>query len=148
MTASEVLSLGVRRGSFGLDINIMVAYTRSVWRCVLLLLVSGCAPPACSDAEDRALLADVRVLAEDSGPLGEAASRRLVREGARAIAPLETGLYFFSADGRGRRRIVKALVAIGDPEAGPLLAHLAERDPDPDVRAAAAAGLPALTPPR
>ena len=113
-----------------------------------LALVAGCAPPACSDGEDRRLLAQVKLVAEDDGPLAEAASRRLVREGRPAIAPLETGLYFFSAEAKGRRRIVKTLAAIGDPEARPILAHLADRDPDPDVRAAAAAGLAALTPPR
>jgi len=115
--------------------------------CALLTLV-GCAPPACSDAADRRLLAEVKLVAEDDGPLAEAASRRLVREGRAAIAPLETGLYFFSAEAQGRRRIIKTLAAIGDPEARPILAHLAERDPDPDVRAAAAAGLGALTPSR
>ena len=122
-----------------------------VWRRLIgvaSLALVGCAPPACSDAEDRRLLAEVKLVAEDDGPLAEAASRRLVKQGRAAIAPLETGLYFFSAEARGRRRIVKALVAIGDPEARPILAHLADRDPDPEVRTAAAAGLAALTPQR
>jgi hypothetical protein len=112
------------------------------------LLVCGCAPPACSDDTDRALLADVRAVAEDDGPLGEAAARRLTRAGHQALVPLETGLYFFSAEPPGRRRIIKTLVAIGDPDAAPLLRHLAARDPDASVREAAEAGLRALTPPR
>jgi HEAT repeat protein len=119
-----------------------------VRRALLLVLVAGCSPPACSDAEERQLMNDVRLVAEDDGPLAEAASRRLTRAGHRAIAPLETGLYFFSAEAKGRRRIVKTLAAIGDPDAAPLLQHLAERDPDPDVRSAAEAALAALTPPR
>jgi hypothetical protein len=115
-----------------------------------LAAIIGCTPPGCSDTEERRLLGDVRLVAEDDGPLGEAASKRLAKAGTRAIAPLETGLYFFSADAEGRRRIVKTLAAIGDPEAAPLFAHLARRDPDPEVRAAAEAALRAvpLTPPR
>ena len=93
-------------------------------------------------------MADVRIVAEDDGPLADAASRRLVAAGTQSIAPLETGLYYFATEAKGRRRIVKTLAAIRDPEAAPLLRHLARRDPDPDVREAAETALRALTPPR
>ena len=99
--------------------------------------VTACAPPACSDAEDRAYLRDVDLVAQQEGRLAADAADRLARAGAVAIPFIETGLY--SAEAPGRRRIVRLLAAIGSAEAGPILAHLARRDPDPEVRALAQA---------
>lgn len=106
-------------------------------------LASACAPEACSDREERRLERAVELLIGEPGPTADAAERALIDSGSAAIQYLETGLY--DATPRARRRIVKALVGIGDPTAVPILLHLERRDPDPDVRAAAAAGRAALT---
>ena len=47
----------------------------------------------------------------------------------------------------GRRRIVRALVRIGNPEALPILEHLAARDPDEQVRKVAKDAIPGLSSP-
>jgi HEAT repeat protein len=60
---------------------------------------------------------------------------RLAHYGPRAVVVLETALY--DADVPGRLRVVKALAATRDPHALPVLEHLARRDEDPRVRAAA-----------
>lgn len=107
--------------------------------------LAACAPPACSDAADREISHEVSLLVVDDGPVGEAAARRLARRGRSAIAVLETGLY--GANPAARRRIVRVLRDIGDPEAAPILRHLSRRDPDPDVRAAASTALADLATP-
>jgi HEAT repeat protein len=89
------------------------------------------------------MLREVEVLVVAEGPVAEAAAERLVRRGAEAIAVLETGLY--TAEPPARRRIIRTLERIGAPEAAPVLRHLAERDPDPDVREAAGRAFASLT---
>jgi HEAT repeat protein len=109
-------------------------------RIVLLLAtLSGCAPPACSDEEDTVMLRDVELVAGEEGRLSRDAADRLAQAGGRAVALVETGLY--AIDPAGRRRLVKVLARTGSPEARPVLEHLAARDPDPEVRAQASAGL-------
>lgn len=102
---------------------------------ILGLSMSACAAPACSDGGERAMRKDVQLLVQDDGALAEAARSRLVARGQEAVLVLETGLY--AANAPARRRIVRALAEIGSAEALPILAHLAVRDPDPDVRQAA-----------
>lgn len=80
---------------------------------------------------------DVDLLVGQQGDLADAAEERLVARGRDAIVHLESGLY--SAEPPARRRIIRALAAIGDREALPILDHLARRDPDDYTRAAAAA---------
>jgi hypothetical protein len=110
-------------------------YVRSVIRTIVACVaVAGCAPPACSDADEQ-LARDVEILVRDDGPLGQAARERLVRRGKSAIPVIETGLY--AAEPPARKRIIRALGEIGAPEAAPILVHLARRDPDPEVREAA-----------
>lgn len=106
---------------------------------VLGAVVPSCAPAACSDEDDRRLGRWVERMAGEPGPTADAAEDALVARGRDAILFLETGLY--DAEPRARRRIVRALVKIGDREAAPILAHLARRDPDPDVRGDAARGI-------
>jgi HEAT repeat protein len=108
-----------------------------------LALALGCEGRACSDADERGAQREVEVLTGEPGGAADAAERRLLARGAAAIPYLETGLY--STSPIARRRVVKVLVALGDPTAAPILAHLAKRDPDSDVRAAAASGLGRLT---
>jgi hypothetical protein len=112
---------------------------RRVLIFAVCLAASACAPPACSDPPERALRKDVKLLVEDDGPLAEAARTRLVAQGARAIAVLETGLY--AANPPARLRIVRVYHQIIEKtrsrEAIPILAHLAAKDPDETVREAA-----------
>jgi HEAT repeat protein len=108
----------------------------------LWLTVPACAPRACSDEDERTTAREVEVLTGEPGGAADSAERRLLSRGAAAIPYLETGLY--SAEATARRRVVRVLVELGDPAARPILAHLARRDPDPDVRQAAEAGLATL----
>jgi HEAT repeat protein len=109
---------------------------------VVVLLFGACAPPACSDTEDRAMYRDVETLATVEGRPSRDAAERLARAGGRAVALLETGLY--TAEPPGRRRIARTLGETGSREAVPILRHLAAKDPDADVRAAAEAALRSL----
>jgi HEAT repeat protein len=109
---------------------------------VVVAALAACDARACSDADDREAIHEVEVLIAEPGGAADAAERHLLARGASAIAYLETGLY--SAETAARRRVIRVLVGIGDPEARPILEHLAARDPDPEVRAAAAAGLEKL----
>lgn len=111
----------------------------------LIAALGGCAR-ACSDADERLALREVEVLTAEPGGAADAAERRLLLRGAAAIPYLETGLY--SAEPTARRRVIRVLVALGDPAARPILEHLARRDPDGETRAAAAAGLTRLPPAR
>jgi HEAT repeat protein len=115
---------------------------RRVLIFAVCLTGSACAPPACSDPPERAARKDVKLLVEDDGPLAEAARTRLVARGASAIAVLETGLY--AANPPARLRIVRALQDIRSREAAPILAHLAAKDPDENVRAAAKTAISSL----
>ena len=88
---------------------------------------------------------DVEILLADSEAAADGAQKRLVARGRPAILLLESGLY--QAEPLGRRRIVRTLERIGNPEAAPILKHLAEHDPDDGVRAAANRSLSALPSP-
>ena len=112
---------------------------RRVRAClVALVFLSACAPEACSDRDERRVQRWVELLTGEPGPTADAAERALIEHGVPAVQYLETGLY--NAEPLARRRIVRTLVGIGDPAVLPILDHLARRDPDPDVRAAAAEG--------
>jgi hypothetical protein len=105
----------------------------SMLRLVLAtMLLTGCAPAACDAQDEKMIAREVEILIGEAGSGAREAESRLVARGAQAIAILETGLY--QADALGRQRIVKTLEKIGDPEVVAVLEHLAERDPDADVR--------------
>jgi len=108
---------------------------------LILVVSTSCAPHACDDSDD-AMARDVEILLGESTTASESAHARLVSRGRAAIVMLESGLY--QAEPLGRRRIVRALVEIGHPDAIPILRHLARTDPDEAVRADAAEGLTAL----
>jgi HEAT repeat protein len=102
---------------------------------VLLLLSAACAR-ACSDEDELTMAREVEVLVGEPGAQADAAEQRLLRRGSEAIPYLETGLY--SAEPAARRRVIRVLSEIGDPAADPIFDYLARRDPDPEVRLAAA----------
>lgn len=103
---------------------------------------AACANESCSDAGERRLARLVEIALAEPGPIADSAAEALVAAGSPAILHVETGLY--DADAAGRVRLVRILTRIGDREAAPILALLAARDPDPDVRAEAGAGARSL----
>ncbi|HKE13408.1 MAG TPA: HEAT repeat domain-containing protein [Kofleriaceae bacterium] len=107
-----------------------------------LAALPACAADACSDRHERRLTRLVELAVGEPGPTADAAEDALVAAGRAAILHVETGLY--DAEPDGRRRLVQVLTRIGDREGRPILAYLAAHDPDPDVRADAAAGVRAL----
>ncbi len=108
---------------------------------LLLLVLSGCTPTACSE-EEETVNREVEVLIGEPGPAVKEAERRLLSRGKRSIAILETGLY--QAEPLGRVRIVKVLAKLDVPEVLPVLEHLAKRDDDALVRETAAEALAKL----
>ena len=107
-----------------------------------LVALPACAADACSDRGERRLARLVELAIAEPGPTADAAEQALVAAGRSAILYVETGLY--DAEPDGRRRLVRILSRIGDREGRAILTHLAEHDPDPDVRADAADGARAL----
>jgi HEAT repeat protein len=107
-----------------------------------LVALPACAADACSERGERRLARLVELVIDEPGPTADAAEEALVAAGPAAILYLETGLY--DAEPDGRRRLARILARIGDREGQPILVHLARHDPDPDVRAEAAAGARAL----
>jgi HEAT repeat protein len=90
----------------------------------------------CGGSDDATITHEVEVLIGEPGAAANAAERALVDRGSEAILFLETGLW--RADAPGRKRILRTLERIGDPEALPIAEHVAARDPDPLVRERAA----------
>lgn len=105
----------------------------SPMRLVSLLLLSGLAVwPGCGRDVDADLQAHVRVVANVEGTEAFAAASYLTRFGRRALPTIEGAMH--SASPSGRKNLIMALRKIGDPEAVPLLRHLAIYDAGPDVR--------------
>jgi HEAT repeat protein len=94
--------------------------------CIALLAVS------CSDAADDDIRAHVTIAVHHEGKEAQAAADYLAKYGRRAIPTIEAAMHTASPD--GRKNLILALRRIADPEAVPLLAHLAQFDPAPDVR--------------
>ncbi len=89
------------------------------------------AVPACSDTEDD-IRANVTLLCNHEGALATAAAEHLARYGRRAIPTIEAAMH--TATPTGKKNLVMALRKIGDAEAVPLLGHMAQFEPAPDVR--------------
>jgi hypothetical protein len=93
---------------------------------IALLSIAGCS------TDDDAIRADVQLIAltPAEGSTTQAVDR-LVARGRRALPPVEAALH--TADVSGRKNLVLVLRKIGDPDAVPLLRHIALFDPAPDV---------------
>jgi hypothetical protein len=89
------------------------------------------AAPACNDADDD-IRANVTLLCNHEGVLATAAAEHLQRYGRRAIPTIEAAMH--TASPTGKKNLILALRKIGDAEAIPLLAHIAQFEPSEDVR--------------
>lgn len=107
-------------------------YTPGMRLCSYLLLgVLLAAAPACNDADDD-IRANVTLLCNHEGVLATAAAEHLSRYGRRAIPTIEAAMH--TASPTGKKNLILALRKIGDPEAIPLLGHIAQFEPSEDVR--------------
>ncbi|MDB4967622.1 MAG: hypothetical protein JWN44_3311 [Myxococcales bacterium] len=97
----------------------------------MVLVVCLSAAPACNDNDDE-IRHNVTLLCNHEGALAMAAADALTRHGRRAIPTIEAAMH--TASGPGKKNLILALRKIGDAEAVPLLAHIAEFEPSPDVK--------------
>jgi len=108
-----------------------VQYTLAMRLCPYLLCALLAAAPACSDADDD-IRANVTLLCNHEGALATAAADHLTRYGRKAIPTIEAAMH--TASPTGKKNLILALRKIGDVEAVPLLGHLAQFEPNADVR--------------
>ena len=106
-------------------------YTLAMRLCPYLLCALLAAAPACSDADDD-IRANVTLLCNHEGALATAAADHLTRYGRKAIPTIEAAMH--TASPTGKKNLILALRKIGDVEAVPLLGHLAQFEPNADVR--------------
>ena len=106
-------------------------YTLAMRLCPYLLCALLAAAPACSDADDD-IRANVTLLCNHEGALATAAAEHLTRYGRRAIPTIESAMH--TASPTGKKNLILALRKIGDVEAVPLLGHMAQFEPNSDVR--------------
>lgn len=95
---------------------------------VLLLFLAA----ACEDRSYRDIGAEINVLTTRTDALVPPAMKRLAKYRRRAIPQIEIALH--TASPAGKVNLVRALEAIGDREATPILRHFAVYDPDAAVR--------------
>ena len=100
----------------------------------LLLLLILLLPAGCEDRSYREIGAQINALTKPSGGSVTEATSQLARVGRRAIPQIETALH--TASPRGKGNLIKALDAIGDPEAASILQHFAVYDANLEVRSA------------
>lgn len=104
-------------------------------RSLVLILCLVAVPAACSDNDDD-IRAKVTILCNREGAPATNAAERLASYGRRAIPTIESAMH--TATPSGKKNLIMALRKIGDAEAVPLLGHVAQFDPAPDVRREAA----------
>ena len=97
----------------------------------LVLVALVWAAPACNDADDD-IRANVTLLCNHEGTLAAAAAEHLTRYGRRSIPTIEAAMH--TASSTGKKNLILALRKIGDIEAVPLLGHVAQFEPNSDVR--------------
>lgn len=106
-------------------------YTLRMRLCSFLLCALLAAAPACNDADDD-IRANVTLLCNHEGALATAAADHLARYRRRAIPTIEGAMH--TASPTGKKNLILALRKIGDVEAVPLLGHIAQFEPNADVR--------------
>ena len=109
-------------------------YTLRMRLCSFVLALAAFAvvgAAACNDADDD-IRANVTLLCNHEGALATAAAEHLARYGRRAIPTIEAAMH--TASPTGKKNLILALRKIGDVEAVPLLGHIAQFEPNADVR--------------
>jgi hypothetical protein len=99
------------------------------WMLTAFLGMSSIA--ACSENDDQ-IRAQVTILCNREGAPATNAAEQLARYGRRAIPMIEAAMH--TATASGKKNLIMALRKIGDAEAIPLLAHMAQFEPSPDVK--------------
>jgi hypothetical protein len=100
--------------------------------CLAATIAAGA---SCEDRSYRDIGAQINVLTKRTDSLVPRAQKTLAEIGRKAIPQIETALH--TAPLAGRLNLLGALERIGDPEAIPVLRHLAIYDPNEEVRRAA-----------
>ena len=103
----------------------------SVWLIGSLMLWSA---TGCEDRSYREIGAQINALTKPGGgPVAEAIAQ-LAHIGRRTLPQIETALH--TASSHGKTNLIRALDAIGDPEAATIVQHFVVYDASPEVRAA------------
>lgn len=88
----------------------------------------------CEDRSYREIGAQINALTKPGGgPVAEAIAQ-LARMGRRTLPQIETALH--TASPHGKTNLIRALDAIGDPEAAAIVQHFAVYDANDEVRTA------------
>jgi hypothetical protein len=101
------------------------------WLAIALVIGSAF---ACEDRSYREIGAQINVLTKPGGGPAADAIAQLARMGRRTLPQIETALH--TASPRGKSNLIRALDAIGDPEAAAIVQHFAVYDASAEVRAA------------
>ena len=88
----------------------------------------------CEDRSYREIGAQINALTKPGGGSVDDAISQLARMGRRTLPQIETALH--TASPRGKSNLIRALDAIGDPEAAAIVQHFAVYDASAEVRAA------------
>jgi hypothetical protein len=102
-------------------------------RYLVILLLVGAA--ACEEVSHRDIGDEINILIRLDDQMVAAATDRLARYRRSAIPQIETAMH--TAAPKGRLHLIAALDKIGDPEAVPVLRHIAVFDITAEVRDAA-----------
>jgi len=101
------------------------------WLVCSLVLFSAL---GCEDRSYREIGAQINALTKPGGGSVDDAIAQLARMGRRTLPQIETALH--TASPRGKSNLIRALDAIGDPEAAAIVQHFAVYDASAEVRAA------------
>ena len=88
----------------------------------------------CEDRSYREIGAQINALTKPGGGSVDDAISQLARMGRRTLPQIENALH--TASPRGKSNLIRALDAIGDPEAAAIVQHFAVYDASAEVRAA------------
>jgi len=116
------LSVSSHAGSRG------VTHARFVFSFVLLSAVG------CEDRSYREIGTQINALTKPGGGSVDDAIVQLARMGRRTLPQIETALH--TASPHGKANLIRALDAVGDPEAAAIVQHFAVYDASAEVRAA------------
>jgi len=98
------------------------------------LVLAFLAAAGCEDRSYRDIGAQINTLTKPGGGSADEAIAQLARMGRRTLPQIETALH--TASPRGKSNLIRALDAVGDPEAAAIVQHFAVYDASDEVRAA------------